>query len=185
MPAKAETLPPSPLSPYAVSKLAGEHYARVYNDLFGLETVVLRYFNVFGPRQDPNGAYAAVIPKFIECALRGAPIPICGDGDQTRDFTYVDNVVDANERAALAAGGAGGTFNIACGQRTSLLDLVAALAEILSVDELAVEHLAARPGEVRDSLADVSKAKRVLGYEPIVSLKEGLRRSLDWYRRNR
>jgi nucleoside-diphosphate-sugar epimerase len=170
------------LSPYAVSKLAGEYYAKVYSDLFGVETVTLRYFNVFGPRQDPAGAYAAVIPKFIGCALRGEALPIHGDGGQTRDFTYIDNVVDANQRAATASGAAGRLFNIACGGSISLLDLVDALRSLLPDQQLQVQHLPARPGDVRDSLADVSLARQILGYDPKVSVREGIARTFEWYR---
>lgn len=178
---KVETLRPSPLSPYAVSKLTGEHYAKVYSDLFGLETVTLRYFNVFGPRQDPQGAYAAVIPRFIQCAVAGEPIPVHGDGGQTRDFTYVANVVDANERAATAEGVAGQVFNVACGQSISLLDLVDTLRTLLPEKRLTVEHLPARSGDIRDSLADVSKARELLGYEPRIGFREGLERAVAWY----
>lgn len=179
---KSEDLVPAPLSPYAVSKLAGEHYAKVYSDLFGVEAVTLRYFNVFGPRQDPAGAYAAVIPKFIQCALRGEPLPVHGDGGQTRDFTFVANVVDANERAATSPGAAGQVFNVACGQSISLLDLVGAVQELMPDKRLQIQHLPSRSGDVRDSLADVSRAREVLGYEPKVSFREGIARTFEWYR---
>lgn len=181
---KSEDLKPAPLSPYAVSKLAGEYYAKVYADLFGVETVTLRYFNVFGPRQDPAGAYAAVIPKFINCALAREPLPIHGDGKQTRDFTFIDNVVDANERAALANGASGQVFNVACGGSISLLDLVDVLRSILPEGDVRVAHLPARSGDVRDSLADISLARRVLGYSPRVNVRDGLARTLAWYRAN-
>jgi nucleoside-diphosphate-sugar epimerase len=179
---KSETLVPAPLSPYAVSKLTGEYYAKVYSDLFGVETVTLRYFNVFGPRQDPAGAYAAVIPKFIQCALRGEPLPVHGDGRQTRDFTYVANVVDANELATTASGAAGQVFNIACGQSISLLELVEAVQELLPAKKVRLAQLPARAGDVRDSLADLSRARAVLAYEPKVTFREGIARTLEWYR---
>jgi nucleoside-diphosphate-sugar epimerase len=179
---KSEDLPPSPLSPYAVSKLTGEHYARVYSDRFGLETVTLRYFNVFGPRQDPNGAYAGVIPKFIARALSGSPIPVHGDGTQTRDFTYVENVVDANERAATAAGATGRVINVACGSSVSLLDLIDALRGLLPDENLRVEHEPSRSADIKDSLADISLARQLFGYEAQVDFRTGLERTLAWYR---
>lgn len=171
-----EGLRPAPLSPYAVSKLAGEHYCRVFASLYGLETVSLRYFNVFGPRQDPASRYAAVIPRFIRAALRGEPLEVHGDGKQTRDFTYVSNVVEANLRAAEAPGVSGAVFNVAGGERHSVLDLVRALEELLGRD-LPMIHTPPRPGDVRDTQADVSRTRAALGLVPSVSFRDGLRRT--------
>ena len=180
---KHEGMTPSPLSPYAVSKLSGEQYARIFPDLFGLETVVLRYFNVFGPRQDPNSLYSAVIPLFIRHALEGNPPFINGDGEQTRDFTYIDNVVQANLKACTAQGPgvAGSVFNVGCGERISINRLWREITRIVGVDLDAV-HREPRPGDVRDSLADISGIREHLGYDPAVSLEEGLARTLAWFR---
>ena len=167
-----------PISPYATAKLAAEHYARSFHGVFGLDTVALRYFNVFGPRQDPVSQYAAVIPRFIDAALaRRSPI-IFGDGEQSRDFTYVENVVRANLLAMDAHGVSGQVYNIACGQRVTLNRLVWELGELLGY-ELRPAYAAPRPGDVRHSLADLSLARRDLGYEPSVPLREGLRRTLQ------
>jgi nucleoside-diphosphate-sugar epimerase len=178
---KVETMPPSPLSPYAVTKLTGEYYARVFHRLYGLETVALRYFNVFGPRQDPTSDYAAVIPLFITAMARGDRPKIFGDGTQSRDFTYIDNVVHANLRAAEAPGVGGEVFNVACGQRYTLLDLVAALNTILgtSLEPVFNER---RQGDVMHSLADIDKARTLLGYDPPISFEEGLERTVAWLR---
>ena len=178
---KVETMTPSPLSPYAVTKLAGEHYCSVFSRLFGVEAVALRYFNVFGPHQDPGSEYAAVIPLFISALSRGERPLVHGDGSQSRDFTYVDNVVQANLLAAEASGVAGEVFNVACGQRFTLLDLLQMLNRILgtSVEPRFGE---ARAGDVKHSLADISKAQRLLGYSPTVSFEEGLERTVAWRR---
>jgi nucleoside-diphosphate-sugar epimerase len=169
---KREDLPPAPKSPYAVSKLAAEHYCRVFSELYGLETVALRYFNVFGPRQNPHSQYAAAIAKFVQAMLDGGVITIYGDGAQTRDFTYVANVVEANLLAATVPG-AGGVFNIACGQRVSLNEVVRLLAEIAGrAPEVVYE--AARPGDVKHSFADTMAAERALGYRPLISFERGL-----------
>jgi nucleoside-diphosphate-sugar epimerase len=178
---KVETMPTRPRSPYAVAKLAGELYAQVYTQIYGLETVSLRYFNVFGPHQDPESRYAAVVPKFVQALLHGQAPTVDGDGQQTRDFTYIDNVVEANLKACTAPAAAGEVYNIACGQRVSLLDLIAQINAVLG-KKVAPVFGPARPGDVRDSLADVSKAQRDLGYTGAVSVAEGLRRSIDWYR---
>lgn len=179
---KREDMFPAPKSPYAVSKMAGEQYCRAFAEIFGLETVCLRYFNVFGPRQDPSSQYSAVIPLFITAMLRGEAPTIYGDGEQSRDFTYVANVVQANLLAASAPSNAvGRVFNIACGERYTLLDLIAALNGILGADIEPI-HAAPRPGDVRHSLADVSAAQKVLGYEPEAGFREGLRRTVEWYR---
>ncbi len=181
--AKVETMAPQPISPYGAAKLSAEHYCQVFYAVYGLETVTLRYFNVFGPRQDPASMYAAVIPRFITALLRGEPPTIYGDGEQTRDFTYVGNVVAGNLLAAEApaAQAAGEVFNLAAGQQTSLNELVRLLQELMGQ---AVEpvYTAPRPGDIRHSLADISKAHRLLGYEPGISFLEGLRLTVDWYR---
>ncbi len=178
---KIESMPTSPLSPYAIQKLAGEQYARVFHALYGLPTVSLRYFNVFGPRQDPKSEYAAVIPKFITAIARGARPTIYGDGGQTRDFCFVDNTVDANLLACTAGESAlGRAYNVACARRVSLLDLVRLINEILGTS-VAPLHAEARPGDVRHSLADISAAKDQLGYEVKVDLEAGLRRTVAWF----
>ncbi len=178
---KHEEMTPLPRSPYAVAKLAGEQYCRVFGRLFPLETVALRYFNVFGPRQDPNSRYAAVVPAFILAMLQGRTLRLEGDGTQSRDFTFVDNVVQANLLAMEAPGVSGEMFNVACGQRYDLNCLIAEIAEIVGVTPQ-VERVAARPGDVPHSLADVSKAGRLLGYKPVVDFREGLRRTAAWLR---
>ena len=178
---KREDQPPAPISPYAVSKAAGEQYAAVWTRLYGVETVGLRYFNVFGPRQDPASEYAAVIPRFILWALRGAPLEVHGDGRQSRDFTYIDNVVDANLLAARAPKASGEAFNVGCGQRVSLLDIIARLEKWLGRG-LERRHTPGRAGDVPHTLADVGKAQRLLGYVPAVDFDEGLRRTLDYFK---
>jgi UDP-glucose 4-epimerase len=178
---KREDQRPSPVSPYAVSKAAGEQYAAVWTRLYGVETVGLRYFNVFGPRQDPASEYAAVIPRFIQWALRGAPLQVHGDGTQSRDFTYIDNVVDANRLAAQAPEASGEVFNVGCGGRVSLLDIVSRLERLLG-RSLERRHTPSRAGDVPHTLADVDKAKRLMGYTPRVDFDEGLRRTVDFFR---
>lgn len=175
-----EDLPLNPISPYAVTKAADEMYARVCSDLYGAEIVALRYFNVFGPRQDPASQYAAVIPIFIRKMLAGERPPIFGDGTQSRDFSYVDNVVAANLLACERAEPTSGVFNIACGATTSLLDLVAMLNEALGT-YIEPEFLPPRAGDIRDSYADISKARSILGYEPVAPVAEGVRRAVAWY----
>jgi UDP-glucose 4-epimerase len=177
---KREDQPPAPISPYAVSKAAGEQYAAVWSRLYGVETVGLRYFNVFGPRQDPTSEYAAVIPRFILWALRGEPLQIHGDGDQSRDFTYVDNVVQANLLAGRVDGVGGEVFNVGCGARISLLDIAARLESSLGRG-LERRHGPARAGDVRHTLADIDKAKRLLGYSPMVGFDEGFRQTLAFF----
>jgi UDP-glucose 4-epimerase len=179
-----EAMAPAPLSPYAVSKLAGEHYCRVYARVFGVQAVILRYFNVFGPRQDPTSQYAAVIPRFITAALDGLPVTVYGDGEQSRDFCFIDNVVAANLGAADADGASGKVFNIACGSGTSLNRVLALLGEALG-RQVSARHEPARAGDVRHSLADISQAKAVLGYTAAVDFPTGLRRTLAWFRRDR
>lgn len=180
---KVEEMSPAPLSPYAVSKLAGEHYARVFAGVYGLETISLRYFNVFGPRQDPTSQYAAVIPKFIRAMLRGERPVIFGDGTQSRDFTYVDNVVGGNLLAAEAPAEAlrGAVCNVACGETTTLLDLVATLNGALGT-RLEAIFQPPRPGDVRHSHAAIQRAGALLGYRPTVQFAEGIRRTVEWMR---
>ncbi len=178
---KRESDFPRPLSPYAAAKLAGEFYLQAFYHSFGLETVGLRYFNVFGPRQDPGSPYSAVIPLFITAMLRGEQPVVYGDGLQTRDFTYVDNVVHGNLLAADADGVAGMTLNLANGRATSLLTLLAALNQFLELNIHPV-HEPARVGDVRESLADITLARKLLGYETQVDFDEGIRRSIDFYR---
>jgi UDP-glucose 4-epimerase len=179
---KREDQPPAPVSPYAVSKAAGEQYAAAWTRLYGVETVGLRYFNVFGPRQDPKSQYAAVIARFIQWGLRGQPLEVHGDGTQSRDFTYIDNVVDANCRAAEAPEAAG-VFNVGCGDRVSLLDIVARL-ETLVGHPLERRHSPSRAGDVLHTLADIERAGKGLGYTPMVGFDEGLRRTFDYFRRS-
>lgn len=178
---KRETDLPAPISPYGAAKLAAEYYCQAFTATYGFETVALRYFNVFGPRQDPSGPYSAVIPLFVTAILKGQRPKIYGDGHQSRDFCYVANVVHANLLAADAQGAAGKVFNVACGQNTSLLQLLAQINHLLGTD-VAPIHEPARAGDVRESLADISQARRILGYEPQVSFNEGLQRSIEYYR---
>jgi UDP-glucose 4-epimerase len=178
---KRETDVLSPLSPYAAAKMAGESYCHSFTAVYGLETVVLRYFNVFGPRQDPNSEYSAVIPKFVALMLRGKRPTVFGDGQQSRDFTYVDDVVRGNLLAAESQAAVGQVFNIACGRQQSLLQLIDSINGVLgtSIDP---EFAPPRAGDVRESLADIAAARAVLGYEPAVAFDEGLRRSIEYYR---
>jgi UDP-glucose 4-epimerase len=179
---KVETMRPMPLSPYAVSKLAGEHYCSVYAGAFGLETVSLRYFNVFGPRQDPKSEYAAVIPRFVTAALSGQGVTIYGDGTQSRDFCFIDNTVEANLAAASVspAGVSGQIFNVACGSATSLNDVVRLVAEIVG-HPVPITYATWRVGDVKHSLADVTAARTRLGYQGAISFAEGLQRTVAWY----
>jgi UDP-glucose 4-epimerase len=178
---KHEELMPTPLSPYAVSKLTGEHYFQVFHRLYGLETVVLRYFNVFGPRQDPTSQYSAVIPRFIQMMRRGERPTIFGDGEQSRDFTYIDNVVHANMLVAQAETGvAGRVFNAACHDRVTLNRLVDTLNETLGTT---IEPIYAEPrlGDVRHSFAAIDRLRETVGFEPQVDFGEGIRRAVEWY----
>lgn len=168
------------LSPYALSKAVTEEYCRLFCQLYGLETVCLRYFNVFGTRQNPHSDYAAVIPLFSTRMLAGKQPIVYGDGEQTRDFTFISNVVEANWKAAITQGISGEAFNIGCGIQTSLNQLIQTLNEILGSDLKAV-YEAARKGDVRNSVADIGKARTMLGYSPAISLEQGLRRVVDWY----
>lgn len=173
---KVEELQPLPMAPYAVSKLAGEQYCRSFFQVYGLETVALRYFNVFGPRQDPQSQYSAVIPRFLTQMREDRSPVVYGDGGQSRDFTYVDNVVEATLRAATTPEVAGEVFNAACGARYSLNELVRRLNYVLG-KKLEPEYAPPRPGDVRDSQASIDKARVLLGYEPSVGFEEGLRRT--------
>ncbi len=172
---------PAPLSPYAAAKFAGESYCQAFTATYGLETVVIRYFNVFGPRQDPKSEYSAVIPIFVTAMLAGKQPTVYGDGHQSRDFTYIDNVVAGNLAAAQADGASGRVFNVACGQQFSLLDLIHSVNRVLGtkIDPLFAEP---RAGDVRESLADITAAREILGYEPSIGFEEGLQRSIDYYR---
>ena len=175
-----ESMPTLPRSPYAVAKLAAEGYTRVFAKLHGMRTVSLRYFNVFGPRQDPHSEYSAVVPRFITALLEGRPLTIFGDGTQSRDFTYVGNVVAANLLAMTAPAAGGEVFNVGCGRQTSLNELARQLGRIAGV-EPAIAYLPPRQGDLPHSLADISKARALLGYEPAVSLTTGLRRTWDYF----
>jgi UDP-N-acetylglucosamine/UDP-N-acetyl-alpha-D-glucosaminouronate 4-epimerase len=178
---KREDLAPAPMSPYAVAKLAAEGYCRSFSHVYGLETVSLRYFNVFGPKQDPLSQYAAVIPRFITAILNGERPVIFGDGEQSRDFTFVDNTVEANMRAIDAQTAVGGVYNVACGYSVSLNRLVEEIGALVGSD-VAPTYTEPRVGDVRHSRADISAAVRDLEYEPFVSLAEGLERTVAYYR---
>lgn len=175
---RTETQQPDPISPYAVAKLAAERYCVSFHRVYGLETVALRYFNVFGPRQDPNSQYAAVVPRFIAAIAAGEPVPIHGDGTQSRDFTYVANVVSANLLAADAEGASGTVLNVATGRQASVNELADAIGAAIG-KPVEKQYLPVRTGDVRDSWADVGEARRVLGYEIRVELEEGLRLAAD------
>ncbi|MBZ5546202.1 MAG: NAD-dependent epimerase/dehydratase family protein, partial [Acidobacteriia bacterium] len=180
---KREDMPPNPISPYAVAKLASEYYMISFYRCYGLETVCLRYFNIFGPRQDPTSPYSGVLAKFITQMLNGEQPTIFGDGTQSRDFTYVDNAVDANLRAcqAPAAEVAGKVFNVATGRRVDLNETFRALKKIIGYPG-DVNYAPERPGDVKHSLADLTQAEKHLGYTPKVDFEEGLRRTIAWYR---
>ena len=177
---KREDMPARPISPYGISKYAGEQYCQIFTEIYVLETVCLRYFNIFGPKQDPHSPYSGVISIFIKAYLCGVPPKIYGDGEQSRDFTFVANAVRANLLACDAEGAAGQVFNIACGQRTTINELARLIRELLESDIEPV-HVAQRPGEILHSLADISKAQTVLGYEPKVDLTVGLMKTIDWF----
>jgi len=177
---KVETMKTDPLSPYAVSKLAGEEYCKVYHRLYGLETVALRYFNIFGPRQDPDSQYSAVIPRFIKAVLMGQQPVIYGDGEQSRDFTYIGNAVSANLIACTAPNAVGKAYNIACGQRFTLNQTLAFIQEILG-KRVPTKYVDPRPGDIRHSLADIEAAKRELGYTVDFDFKTGLKETVAWF----
>jgi UDP-glucose 4-epimerase len=180
---KRETMPPSPRSPYALGKLAAEQYVRLYAELYGLPAFTLRYFNVFGPRQDPGSPYAAVIPLFLQAIRKGEPPVIFGDGQQTRDFTFIDNVVDANIAALDCPPPYGDAMNIACGRQTSLLQLLDGLCDVCATT-VQPDFQPPRQGDVRDSVADISRATDRLAFAPKVSLEEGLKRTVEWFTRS-
>lgn len=182
---KVETMQPDPLSPYAVAKLTGEFYCRAFNNVYGLETFALRYFNVFGPRQNPSSTYSGVISRFIDALMKGTTPVIYGDGEQSRDFTYIANVVDANIRAAQATEGLGRTLNVANGDQITLNRLLDVLKQITDKPEVEAEHLPARTGDVKHSQADKRLAVELLGYQELVGLEEGLRRTIDWWKASR
>lgn len=177
---KVETMPTAPLSPYAAAKLAGEHYCKIFASIYGLETVVLRYFNVFGPRQDAQSEYSAVIPKFIDALQRGVPPTIFGDGEQTRDFNYIANVVSANLLASEAKNVSGKIFNIAGGKRISLNELLQYIQEIMGT-KINPKYAEPRLGDVRHSLADIGLAKEYLNYNPTVDVRQGLEKTVKWF----
>lgn len=180
---KVETMAPHPLSPYAVGKLVGEYYCSVFSKVFGLETIALRYFNVFGPHQDPASQYAAAIPAFVTAILRDQPPTIYGDGEQSRDFTYVDNVVQANLRAARAKETHGEVVNIACGEAVTVNAIIGMINRLLGKNVKPI-YAPSRPGDVKHSLADIAAAKRLIGFQPVILFREGLEKSIDWYRQN-
>jgi nucleoside-diphosphate-sugar epimerase len=182
---KSEEMRPDPLSPYAVAKLVGEYYCRAFTRVYGLETVSLRYFNVFGPRQDPGSQYSGVVSRFISALLSNERPVIYGDGEQSRDFTYIDNVVFANLSAASAKEASGKVINVANGQRITLNQLLAELKELTGRHDVTAEYREPRVGDVRHSLADITMARELLGYESKVDLREGLQRTVDWFKSKR
>ena len=182
---KSEAMLPDPLSPYAVAKLVGEYYCRVFTRVYGLETVALRYFNVFGPRQDPTSQYSGVVSRFISALLGDGQPVIYGDGEQSRDFTYIDNVVAANLSAADAKGASGKVINVANGERITLNQLLTELKELTGRQDVKAEYKPPRIGDVKHSLADNTMARELLGYEVKVGLREGLQRTIDWWKSSR
>jgi len=179
---KHEEMPSHPLSPYALQKYIGEQYCRLFYQLYGLETISLRYFNIFGPKQDPNSLYSAVIPKFIDALLKGSPPTIFGDGEQSRDFTYIENVVQANLLAMSTEHLHGEAINIACGERTSLNQLLNVLKRILG-SKLSPIYQEPRQGDVRHSLADIRRGKQILNYEPKVGIEIGLKKTVEFFQK--
>jgi nucleoside-diphosphate-sugar epimerase len=182
---KSEGMAPDPLSPYAVAKLVGEYYCQVFTRVYGLETVSLRYFNVFGPRQDPGSQYSGVVSRFISALFADERPVIYGDGEQSRDFTYIENVVGANLSAASAAGAVGKVINVANGARVTLNELLAELKELTGKQDVTAEYFEPRVGDVRHSLADITMARELLNYESRVDLREGLKRTIDWWKTSR
>jgi nucleoside-diphosphate-sugar epimerase len=182
---KSEEMRPDPLSPYAVAKLVGEYYCRAFTRVYGLETVSLRYFNVFGPRQDPGSQYSGVVSRFISSLCSDERPVIYGDGEQSRDFTYIDNVVAANVSASEAPKASGNIINVANGERVTLNQLLEELKRLTGKPDVTAEYREARLGDVRHSLADVSMARELLGYESRVGLREGLQRTIDWWKTSR
>jgi nucleoside-diphosphate-sugar epimerase len=180
---KVESMPTSPLSPYAAAKLFGEYYCSVFSRVYGLETISLRYFNVFGPYQDPTSQYAAAIPAFVTKILKNESPTVYGDGEQSRDFTYVDNVVHANLLAARAKKTNGEIINIACGQRITVNEIINLINQFVG-KAVRPAYEPTRAGDVKHSLASIEQARKVIGYEPVVSFQEGLQRAIEWYRKN-
>lgn len=180
---KVETMTPAPLSPYAVGKLVGEYYCSVFSSVFGLETISLRYFNVFGPHQDPASQYAAAIPAFVTAILQDRRPTVYGDGEQSRDFTYIDNVVEANLLAARARKTHGEVVNVACGEAVTVNAIIEAINDLLG-KHIRPIYEPSRPGDVKHSLADITAARNLIGFNPIVLFREGLEKSIDWYRDN-
>ncbi|MBI5574320.1 MAG: SDR family oxidoreductase [Elusimicrobia bacterium] len=178
---KRETQKPQPISPYAVSKLTGEYYCQVFSKTFGLETVSLRYFNVFGPRQDPESKYAVVVPIFIYCGLKNKPFEVHSDGKQSRDFTYIDNVVSANILALTARNVSGKIFNIACNEKHSILEIANTVSKILKIKPRFI-YKPKRAGDVRHTLADITLAKKFLGYKPLVNFEDGMKKTVEYFR---
>lgn len=177
---KHEAILPQPLSPYAVQKLTGEYYCSVFARCYGLQTLSIRYFNVFGPRQDPTSQYAAAIPAFVTAILRGEPPTVYGDGEQTRDFTYIENVIQANLLAARAAETHGEIVNVACGEHITVNDIIMKINQILGKN-VSPNYVPPRPGDIKDSWADIQLATKVIGFRPTVAFDEGLRRTINWY----
>lgn len=182
---KVESMLPEPLSPYAVAKLVGEQYCQVFTRVYGLETVSLRYFNVFGPRQDPSSQYSGVISRFISALLGGERPVIYGDGEQSRDFTYIDNVVDANLKAAESTQAVGQVINVANGERITLNQLLSELKTLTGKTDVAADYQEPRAGDVKHSLADITRARELLGFEPRVDLATGLQLTMDWWKQSR
>lgn len=182
---KREAMRPDPLSPYAVAKLVGEYYCQVFSRVYGLETVSLRYFNVFGPRQDPGSQYSGVISRFIDASLNGKQPMIYGDGEQSRDFTYISNVVDANLAASESATAVGHVINVANGERVTINEVFEMVKNLTGQTNLQAEYATSRSGDVRDSLADLGLANSLLGYTPKVGLEQGLRLTIDWWTKSR
>jgi nucleoside-diphosphate-sugar epimerase len=180
---KVETMPVRPLSPYAVGKLVGEYYCSVFYSVYGLQTISLRYFNVFGPYQNPKSQYAAAIPAFVTAILNDTPPTIYGDGTQSRDFTYIDNVVEANLLAARAGQTRGEVINIACGDRITVNEIIELINKLLGKN-VKPSYVPSRPGDVKHSLADIALARKVIGYKPVIEFREGLEKAIDWYRHN-
>lgn len=180
---KVETMPTDPLSPYAAAKLVGEYYCSVFHKVYGLETISLRYFNVFGPQQDPTSQYAAAIPAFVTSILKDESPTIYGDGEQSRDFTYIDNVVHANLLAARAKQTRGDVVNIACGQAVTVNAIIDMINKSVGKQVKSI-YVDERPGDVKHSLADISKAQSVIGFNPVISFEEGLQKAIKWYRDN-
>jgi UDP-glucose 4-epimerase len=180
---KVETMATNPLSPYAVGKLTGEYYCSVFAGVYGLETISLRYFNVFGPYQDPTSQYAAAIPAFVTLILKGESPTVYGDGEQSRDFTYVDNVVHANLLAARAKKTSGQVVNIACGEAVTVNAIIAMINRAVGRN-VQPTYVPSRPGDIKHSLADIGAARQLIGFEPVVSFEKGLSRAIDWYRAN-